>query len=97
MEVLGEQALLGLEVRLEAAVEVEMVAGQVGEDRGAEAEAAHALLDEGVGRDLERRMGDALVDHLPEKPLQVEGFRGGERRAPSAARRCASPRSRGAP
>jgi hypothetical protein len=36
MEVPGEEELFGFEVRFEAPVEIEMIAGEIGEDRGAE-------------------------------------------------------------
>ena len=42
-----------------------MIAGEVGEHRGAERKAAHPLLHQGVRRNLERRVGDALVRPFP--------------------------------
>ena len=37
---------------------------------------------QGVGRDLQKDVGDAPGAHLPEEPLQVQGFRGGHRGRP---------------
>ena len=52
-EELDEEPPLGLEVGLHVRVVVEVVAPQVGEGGGAEGEAGHPLLVEGVGGDLE--------------------------------------------
>src|SRR5436190_15931474 len=79
MEVIGEQALLGFEVRLEAAVKVEMVAGQVREDGRVESEPADAFLDQGVRGNLESRMSHVLVDHFLQQLLQIERFGRGQR------------------
>ena len=72
-----EQAPLGGEVVLHRRVEVEVVLGEVGEDRDGEVDRVGAAQLERVGGDLH---GAALipgVDHLPERGLKVDGLRGG--------------------
>ena len=47
-----EKQLLGGEVALHVAMEIQMIARQVGEDRGVEVEAVHAAQRQGVGGDF---------------------------------------------
>jgi hypothetical protein len=67
-----EQASLGLEVVLHRGVEVEVVLGQVGEQRGGEVGALDSLLGERVGGDLDRGRTVAAVEHRAQARLQVD-------------------------
>ncbi len=69
-----EQDPLGREVRVHVAVEVEVVAGEVREDRDLELEAVDALEGERVRGDLEDGAAAAGVHHLAEERLQVGGL-----------------------
>ena len=68
----GEQAPLGGEVVLHVRVVVEVVARQVGEERGGEAGAGHPALGERVGGDLHRARRVPRVAHAGEQRLQVD-------------------------
>lgn len=72
MEVVGEEELFGFEVRLEASMKIEMIAGEIGEHRRAETQAAQSLLHQGVGGGFKCGVSDAFVDHFFEQRLQVE-------------------------
>ena len=67
------------EVRLHGPVVVEVVAGEVGEDAGREAEAVEPALVEAVRRRLHRHVGHASRQQLGQRGLQVDRPRRGER------------------
>ena len=69
-----EQRGLGGEVALHRAVEVEVVAAEVGEDRHREAGAVDPVHREGVRRDLHRDGPPALVGQLGQAGLQLGGL-----------------------
>src|SRR5699024_5696662 len=62
----GEQLCLGGEVVLDAAVEVEVVGGQVGESDHVVGDSADAALGERMGGDLHGQIPYALADHAPQ-------------------------------
>ena len=70
-----EEGRLRVEVGSEVTVVVDVIAGQVGERRDAEAEAVDAVLVERVRADLEAGAGATRVDHLAEEGGEVGGFR----------------------
>ncbi len=72
-----EEVALGFEVAVHVAVEVEVVAGQVREDRDREAATVHALQLQRVRGDLEHRVAAARVHHLAEERLEVRGLGSG--------------------
>ncbi len=72
-----EQALLGGEIRFHGAVKIQVVAGQVGEDRGVEGQAVHASQLQRVRRDFHGDVGPAFRFQFGEQPHQVERFRSG--------------------
>ena len=74
-----EEAGLGGEVALDGAVEVEVVAAEVGEHGHGEAGAVDPVEGEGVGRDLHGDGPAALADHLGQPGLQLGRLGGGER------------------
>ena len=61
---MGDEARLGVEVRLGRAVIVEVVSRQVGEDGGVEGDALHAPLIERMGRHLHGHAPHAGVHQL---------------------------------
>jgi hypothetical protein len=67
-----EESALGQEVLLHRPVEVEVVLGEVGEDERVEPDAVEAVQHRRVRRRLERDAAVAGVEHLPERPLQVD-------------------------
>ena len=70
-----------LEVGVERLVVVEMVAREIGEDRGAKMQAEHALLVDAVRTHFHDRLPAAVVAHLREHAVDVERLgRGLERR-----------------
>jgi hypothetical protein len=85
-QVLEEEPRLGGEVLLDVAVEVEMVAGEVGEHRGVEARAGDAVLVERVRGDLDRDVRRARGPHAREEPLERDRVRRRERRGLGRAR-----------
>ena len=70
-----EQTALGGEVVLHRLVEVEMVLGQIGEDRRREMDRIGAVELEGVGRDLHGTRHVARGQHRRERLLEIDGFR----------------------
>jgi len=70
-----EEPSLRLEVRLEVAVEVEMVVAEVREDEHGEADPVQAMQDGRMRRGLHRTRAIARVEHLAEQPLQVYRLR----------------------
>jgi hypothetical protein len=56
-------------------VEVQVVLSQVGEGRRREANAVGSVERQGVGRDLHRARLVTRVEHLPERPLEVDRLR----------------------
>ena len=72
-----EEQALGREVGVHVAVEIEVVAGEVGEDRDLEAAPEDALQAQGVRGHLEHAVGAARVDHLLEEMLEIRGFGSG--------------------
>ncbi len=79
LEVALEELLLALPVVLHGLVVVEVVVTQVGEHGHIENASRHPGKIQGMGGDLHDRMGDAVIDHLPENRLQVGRFRRGHR------------------
>jgi hypothetical protein len=79
-EVLEEEPRLGGEVALDIAVEIEVIARQVGEHRGVEAGAGDALLVERVRGDLDRHVRGPTGAHAREEPLQRDRVGRRERR-----------------
>ncbi len=75
---LGEEAALGLEVALEIAVEVEVIAGEVREAGRGERQPGHALLGERDRGHLHHAMPNASADHLLEGREELGGLGGGE-------------------
>ena len=67
-------------------VEIQVVSGQVREDRGVEPEAVHPPQRERVGGDLHCDMRAAPLLKFREEPVQVQRFRRGVRRGPDLAR-----------
>ena len=80
-EVFGEKPPLRLVVAVEVPVEVEVVAGEVGEDRRLEGRPAEPALFEAVRGALHRPEGAAGGAGAGEERLEVGGFAGGERGA----------------
>ena len=70
-----EQPPLGGEVLLHVAVEVEVVARQVGEDAGGEAQVVDAPQRQRVRRHLHHAGAAAVGHHLAQHPLQLGRFR----------------------
>jgi hypothetical protein len=66
----AEQQALGGPVVVHAAVVVEVVAREVGEQRHLDARARQALLDDADRARLDRAGGEAVVDHAAERGLQ---------------------------
>ena len=81
-----EQSRLGRAVGLETAVIVEVIARQVGEDRGVEAHAGDAILVERVRGHLEAHRGCARVARLGEATLQAHRVGGRQTRVAQGAR-----------
>ncbi len=77
-EAAGEQPELGREVRRERAVEVQVVAGEVGEHDEREPGPVDAVLRQGVAGHLGGGGRAAGVDHLPQQRLEDRRLRGGE-------------------
>ncbi len=73
-----EQRGLGPEVVLEVGVEVQVILGQVGEDRHVEAGARDPAEAERVARYLHRGGGDPALGHDREQRLQVGSLRRGQ-------------------
>ncbi len=81
-----EELALGREVLLDVGVVVEVVAGEVGEERGREAHAGHPPLGQRVRGDLHRAGRVPRLEHAPEELLQLGRVRRGvERRDRDAA------------
>ena len=73
----GEEQLLGREILLHGAVEIEMVARQIGKYRGVEFESVDAAERQRVGRNLHGGVGSAHLVQLGEEPAEIERFGGG--------------------
>ena len=56
---------------------VEVVLGEVGEDRDVEGDAVHSLLVDAVGRNLHRRAATAVVGHAGEQAVEFDRAGGG--------------------
>ncbi len=67
-----EKPPLRLEVRLHVAVKVEVILAEIREDEDAEAHAVEPVEDGRVRRRLHRARAVAGVEHLAERPLQVD-------------------------
>src|SRR5664280_1508987 len=70
----GEEQLLGGEVSFHIAMKIEMVARQVGENRGVEVETVNAAEREGVGGDLHGDVRAAGAFQLAQQTQKVERF-----------------------
>jgi hypothetical protein len=77
-EVVADQQLLGGEVAVHVAVEVEVVLGEAGEADGVVAQGGDAGLGEGVRGDLHDEVGGAAGEGGGEEGLQLEREGGGE-------------------
>ena len=75
----GEQLCLGLEVVAKVTVEVEMVLGQVRENRNVEVGALGPSQGQGVAGDLHGRAGHTALTHQREQAVQVGGLGCGQR------------------
>ncbi len=84
-EALVEEPALGLEVGLEAAVIVEMVAADIGERGGLDGEPGEPLLVQPVARGLDHQMVDAALGELCREAVQGYGIGRGERALGPAA------------
>ena len=73
-----EEALLGLEVVLHGAEIIQMVLRQVSVARRLEGHAVQPVHGYGMGADLHADHFHALVPHLPQAAVQVDGIRGGQ-------------------
>ena len=51
-----------------------MIAGEIGEGAGSEAQAVEPRLGKTMARRLERDMGDTFLDELPQHPMEVDGI-----------------------
>ena len=69
-----EQPPLGLEVGLHVHVEIQMIAGQVGEHAGRERRPIHAPEGQRVGRHLHHAGSAPAIDHLAQQFLDVRSF-----------------------
>ena len=69
-----EQHRLGLEVRLDGAVQVEVITPEVGEHGRVEAGAVDAVQGQGVRRHLHHHRTGAVVAHRRQSRLQLGGF-----------------------
>ena len=92
-----EEPALGREVRLHVLVEVEVIAGQVGEDGGGEAHAVDALEGQRVRRHLHHARAVAVRDHVAQESLHVGGFGRGPARPRGPPVRPCSARCRAPP
>ena len=72
---LDEQPPLGREVVLHRRVEVQVVLGQVREDRDGEVDRVRAPQFQGMGGDLHHARPIATIDHLAKRALQVDRLR----------------------
>ena len=81
----SKQPALGLEVGLEAAVIVEMVAADIGERGGLDGEPGEPLLVEPVARGLDDQMVDAALGELGGEAVQGHRIGRGERALGPAA------------
>jgi len=69
---------LGLRVGRHGAVIIEVVAGQVGEPGGLEAQAVQPLLLQPVAGGFQRHMGDAVSCQFGQGVGERDGIRGGQ-------------------
>ena len=69
---------LGRGVSVERAVVVEMVLGEIGENRDVEGDTVHALLVDAVGRNFHRRAATAVVGHAGEQVVELDRAGRGE-------------------
>ncbi len=74
---LRKQQRLCLAVFLHRTVEIQVILGQVGEQRHLEADAVNPLERQRVGGNLHHGMGAARVAHPRKERLQFVGFGGG--------------------
>ena len=74
----GEEPGLGLEVLVHAAVQVEVVLGEVGEAGDVEHHPVHAVERDGVRGDLHGGGVEAAFAHQGQQGVDVGGLRGGE-------------------
>ena len=88
-----EQPRLRVAVRFERPVVVEMVAAQVGEDRGVESHAAHATLVERMRRNFHREHRGAVVARLGQPAMHRYGVGRGEIGAGKTARAAGAQRA----
>ncbi len=68
---------LGRGIRVDRAVVVEVVLGEIGEDRGVEGDALDSLLVDPVGRDFHRGAAAAVIDHAGEQAVEFDRSRRG--------------------
>ncbi len=73
----GEETGLHVEVGFERLVIIEMVAGQVGENRRTKLKTEHALLVDSVRTHFHDRLTAAGIAHLRQHAVDVEGLGGG--------------------
>ena len=74
-----EKNALGVEILFHGAVVVEVIAGEIGEDRDVEWDGKHALLRERVRRDFHHGFGRTLADALCQHLVEFERFGRGVR------------------
>ena len=72
-----EQLLLGREVGFHRAVKIQVIAREIGEDGGVEAQAVHAPQLQRVRGDLHGGVGAAKLLEFGEEPHEIERFRRG--------------------
>ena len=81
-----EQPQLGGEVRLEGLMIIEMIAGDVGEAAGRDAQAVEPELIEAVRRGFDGEMGHAVASKRVDRTMQLDRIRCGQRAVNLAAR-----------
>ena len=73
-----EEALLGFEVVLHGAEIIQMILRQVGIAGGLKGHAVQPVHGHGMSADLHADRFHALVPHLPQAAVQIDGIRGGQ-------------------
>jgi hypothetical protein len=74
-----EQPQLGGEIRLEILMIIEMIAGDVGEAAGRDAQAVEPELIEAVRRCFDGKMSDAVAGKRIDRTMQFDRIRRGQR------------------
>ena len=80
-----EQPQLGGEIRFEALMIIEMIAGDVGEAARRDAQAVEPELIEAVRRRFDGKMGDAVAGERIDRTMQFDRIRRGQRAVSLAA------------